>query len=68
VTDLCDYEVSVLRCMNGEDVDGLVAGAAMWVAASRLKGLGYAAGHYHITDKGKACLAALTSPSREGRG
>ena len=57
--DLTPFEVDVLRVMNGEDVSDMVAGAAMWVAASVLKGRGLAQGHYTITQKGRDFLAGL---------
>lgn len=61
--NMTDFELSVLRVMAGEDVPGMVAGAAMWAAASWLKGRGYAEGHYTITQKGRDYLAQLQDQS-----
>lgn len=58
-TNLTPLEIDVLRTMNGEDVPGMIAGAAMWEAARSLRAMGYAAGTYHITIAGKAYLAML---------
>ena len=55
---LCDFDVQVLRELNGEDT-GMVGGAAMWACCTFLKGRGYAAGHYRITEKGRAYLVFL---------
>jgi len=56
---LCDFEIEVLRVMNGEDAPGMVAGAGMWTACAFLKSCGYAEGHYTITQKGRDFLAGL---------
>lgn len=56
---MTDYDLDVLRVLNGEDVPGMVAGAAMWTAAAWLVGRGYAQGSYQITQKGRDYLAAL---------
>ena len=60
---LLPFEIDVLRAMNGENPDGLVAGAAMWTAARLLKGHGLAKGFYEITDKGRAFLSELDRPT-----
>lgn len=60
---LTKSEIEVLRIMNGEDVPGWVAGAAMWACASALKGMGLAEGHYSITQRGRALLTALSAES-----
>ena len=56
---MCSFELDILRTMNGEDIPGLVAGAAMWSAAAWLKGRGYAEGRYQISEKGVSYLAAI---------
>jgi hypothetical protein len=56
---LTTHEVEVLRILNGEDVPGWVAGAAMNECCSALKGKGYAAGTYHITDQGRDFLKVM---------
>lgn len=53
------HELEVLRILNGEDVPGWVAGAAMWACAASLVGMGYARGTYEITQSGKDYLASL---------
>lgn len=57
--ELCQMEIDVLRVLNGEDVEGMVAGAAMWACATFLKKQGLATGHYEITDAGREYLARL---------
>lgn len=52
------HEEEVLRILNGEDVPGWVAGAAMWACAEWLKDNGYAEGQYKITQKGKDHLSS----------
>lgn len=66
--DLNQFEIDVLRAMNGETVPGLVGGAAMWTAARYLKGLGYATGFYRITEKGQKFLADRSPSPTEGDG
>lgn len=56
---LVGAEIEVLRILNGEDVPGWCAGAAMWECARSLRSYGYAAGTYHITQKGKDLLKEL---------
>jgi hypothetical protein len=56
---LSDYEINILRVLNGEDVPGLMWGAAMSAACGHLKGTGYATGLYEITDKGRAAIRAM---------
>lgn len=60
---LVDYELQVLRCVNGADVPGLKWGAAMGEAVEYLRGAGYLSKSrvdggtkYTITDKGRAAL------------
>lgn len=60
---LTDYELDLLRCLNGEDVPGLRWGAAMSVSVEYLYHRGYATRkissrgiEYVITEKGKAAL------------
>lgn len=67
---MCSFELDILRTMNGEDIPGLVAGAAMWTAAAWLKGRGYAEGQYQISKKGVAYLAARVAaqPTTEQAG
>lgn len=72
---LINYEIDLLRSMNGEDVPGLMWGAAMGVAIERLLDDGYVAERlvrdagevvalrFEITDKGRA---AITQGEREG--
>jgi hypothetical protein len=65
---LSDYEINILRVLNGEDVPGLMWGAAMSAACGHLKGTGYATSVeadfdlpwylYEITDKGRAAIRA----------
>lgn len=57
--NLTQTEIDVLRLLNGEDVPGLFAGAAVMECAAHLKDLGLAEGVYTISDEGKAYLAAL---------
>ena len=57
--EMLDYDLQVLRAMNGEEVPGLAWGAAMAVSAAWLKSRGYAEGTYTITQKGKDLLAAI---------
>lgn len=54
-----DYELDILRILDDREVEGVVAGAAMWQCASSLKGRGFANGFYKITDEGRAHLAQL---------
>jgi hypothetical protein len=61
--EMTHYELDTLRVLNGEEVPGWVPGAAANVCASRLKGRGYATGHYEITQKGRAYLAGLSGSS-----
>ena len=56
---LDDHDLDVLRCINGEDVPGLLWGAAMSVSLEALCGGGYArlvGGRATITDKGRERL------------
>ena len=62
--DLTKMEVEVLRILNGEDVPGWVAGAAMWSCCTYLKGRGYAEGYYTISQKGRDYLSALPALDR----
>lgn len=55
------HEEEVLRILNGEDVPGWAAGAAMWTCAEWLKDNGYACGQYQITQKGKDYLAGRSA-------
>ena len=68
MSDLTDYDISVLRCIAGEDVPGLKWGAAMSVALETLQGSGYAtrgAGRVQLTEKGRALVDDI---SREDLG
>lgn len=56
-----DLEIEVLRILNGEDVPGWTWGGAMGVCCENLRSMGYAKGHYEISDKGKAFLSANSS-------
>ncbi len=63
---LCDYELKVLRELNGENPEGMQWGAALSAALGFLCGSGLArkqimSGYirYVITDAGRAHLAAL---------
>lgn len=67
---LIDYEIDLLRSLNGEDVPGLRWGAAMGECIENLYGGGYVTRRmtgrgleYVITDKGRA---AITKGEREG--
>jgi len=60
---LTEYDIQVLRELNGEKVEGLCWGAAMSVTCSYLKKLGFAQGTYEITEKGKNYLKELDSGS-----
>lgn len=53
------FEIEVLRILNGEDVPGWTWGAAMAVCCTTLKAMGYARGMYEITQKGREYLARL---------
>lgn len=64
---LTDWDVQVLRELNGEDT-GAVGGAGMLVAASFLRSRGYAAGCYHITQKGRDYLAFLDQKDAKNDG
>lgn len=57
--NLIEMEIEVLRILNGEDVPGWVAGAAMNACAETLRNRGYASFGYTITDKGVALLKEL---------
>lgn len=57
--DMTLYELDTLRVLNGEDVPGWVGGAEANVCCAWLKSRGYAEGHYQISQKGVAYLAAL---------
>jgi hypothetical protein len=52
-----DMEIEVLRILNGENVPGWTAGAAMWSCAAALVGMGLAEGTYRITQAGKDFLS-----------
>lgn len=53
------YEVDVLRILNGEDVKGWTWGAAFSFCCESLKAMGLAKGMYEISDKGKKYLKDL---------
>jgi hypothetical protein len=53
------HEIEVLRILNGETVEGWVAGAAINACCAYLKGQGLATGHYQITNAGRAFLVSL---------
>lgn len=62
---LIDYEIDILHSLNGEDVPGLMWGAAMGECIENLYGGGYVTREmtgrgleYVITDKGRAELRA----------
>ncbi len=62
MNDLCEFEVEVLRALNGER-EPIKWGAALGAALGFLKGSGYVSltnGTYAITEKGKS---AITEPS-----
>lgn len=56
---LVSSEVEVLRILNGEDVPGWVAGAAMNECCEVLKSKGLASGLYTITDAGRNFLKVM---------
>lgn len=64
--EMTHYELDTLRVMNGENVPGWVSGAAANVCASWLKSRGYVEGHYSISPKGRAYLAALAHHQEGG--
>ncbi len=51
-----DLELEVLRILNREDVPGRYWGPVMSVCCENLKNMGFAKGHYEITEKGKEYL------------
>lgn len=60
---LIEFELNLLRSMNGEDVPGLAWGAAMSEALGSLRGGGYVRQEftergveYKITDKGREAI------------
>ena len=55
----CSLEIEVLRILNGEDVPGWCAGAAMNVCCENLRRMGYATGTYQISPRGKEFLKEL---------
>ena len=59
--ELEPFEEDVLRAINGEDGPGGVQwwGAGLTAAAEYLKGIGFVAGSYHITDEGRNYLRNL---------
>jgi hypothetical protein len=68
MSKLTGYEIDILRSMTGEDVPGVMWGAAMGECVENLYAGGYvnrehAAGciRYVITDKGRE---AITAPER----
>lgn len=62
---LCDFELDVLRMMNGEEQDSIKGwGAGLGAALEPLKNGGYidremreSGMHYFITDKGREAIA-----------
>ena len=57
---MTEYEMKVLRHLDGEDIPDLMWGAAMSEAAEELLGAGYVervGGVYLITDAGREALA-----------
>jgi len=64
---MSDYEIKILRYLNGEEMPDLSWGAAMGAAVEFLAGDGLVTQgpNYFITDKGKAFLASLPAPSQE---
>lgn len=61
MADLSEYELKILRLLNGEDVPGLAWGAAMSVAIETLYEMRLAkrnGGRYEITDAGRDALKA----------
>lgn len=59
MSNLCDYEIKLLRLLAGEDVPDMQWGAAMGACLECLKGSGLAhavGGKYEITDKGRKVL------------
>lgn len=61
-------EIEVLRILNGEDVPGWSAGAAMWACAASLVGMGLAEGTYRITQAGKDFLSTLSTHQEQSNG
>ena len=53
---ITDYDVQILRELNGETVEGLRWGAAMANSCEFLRNIGYAEGNYRISKKGKEFL------------
>lgn len=56
---LSEYDIKVLRTLNGEEIEGLYWGAAMAITCEDLKRAGYAKGLYEISDAGKRLLEEL---------
>jgi hypothetical protein len=56
---LTEYDIKILRVLNGEEVEGVIGGAAIWAATSYLRSRGLAAGTYHITEKGREYLRGI---------
>ena len=64
--DITAYDILILRHLNGEEAEGLVAGAAMWTCVSYLRNRGLVAGgsELHITDAGRAYLLRIDNAER----
>lgn len=56
MNDLSEFDVKVLRILNGEDVPEVHGGAGVWASAAYLRNLGLAMGAYEITEMGKEFL------------
>jgi broad specificity phosphatase PhoE len=61
---MSEIDLAALRTLNGEEVEGIRAGAGLWMAAAWLKSNGYAEGAYSITQRGRDYLARLDGRSR----
>ena len=66
VIKLTEYEIKLLRHLNGEKVDDLISGAAMGEAVEHLyraqlarRDIKNSGIHYTITEKGRELLKAL---------
>ncbi len=59
---LSDYEIKILRYLNGDDMPDLAWGAAMGAAVEFLAGGGLVTRgpNYFITEKGKAFIASIS--------
>ena len=54
-----DFDLDILRTIDGREVEGIVTGAAMWEAAKCLKSKGLVKGFYRLSEDGRRRLRQL---------